>query len=172
MNAEFEHWYQAEYQRLVNSVAMVIGDRPLAAEAVAEGFTRALARWERVGRMGHRSGWVYRVAVNHAKRTLRRSTQERQLLQASVPTILAVAAPVERDHELWEAVGRLPDRMRTVVVLRYVADLTEPAIASTLGIRRGSVATMLRRARERLADELGPTEPTTHHQELTDVVHS
>ena len=84
------------------------------------------------------------------------------LLQAGAATSPAAVAPVERDHELWAAVAQLPERMRAVVVLRYVTDLTEPKIAETLGIRRGTVATMLRRAHERLAADLGPTyRPTT-----------
>lgn len=154
---DFEAWYRTEYARLTNSVALVIGDRGLAAEAVAEAFTRALARWNRVGRLDHRSGWVYRTAVNYATRAHRRGSQEQRLLRQEAATAVATVAPVEGDHELWQAVGRLPDRMRTIVVLRYVADLTEPAIAATLGVRRGTVATTLRRAHDRLATELGPS---------------
>lgn len=171
VTAEFDSWYHADYQRLVNSVALVIGDRALAADAVAEGFTKALARWSRVRRMEHPSAWVYRVAVNHARRTLRRGSQERQLLASQLPLSPVVVAPVEGDHELWDAVARLPERTRAVVVLRYVADLTEPAIAAALGIRRGTVATMLKRAHERLAAELGPAAAPTPPQELTHAVH-
>ena len=159
MTLEFDSWYHAEYPRLVNSIGMVIGDRALAADAVAEAFTRALSRWNRVKRMQHPTGWVYRVAMNEAKRSLRRSAQERRLLKAHSSTVPATIPPVEDDHDLWNAVAELPERMRAVVVLRYVADLTEPKIAETLGIRRGSVATMLRRAHERLAHQLGPTTP-------------
>jgi len=154
---EFDAWYHAEYPRLVNAIGMVIGDRTLAADAVAEAFTRALSRWDRVKRMQHPTGWVYRVAMNEAKRSLRRGTHERRLLQAHASTALTAVAPVEGDHDLWDAVAQLPERMRAVVVLRYVSDLTEPMVADTLGIRRGSVATMLRRAHERLATELEPT---------------
>lgn len=153
---EFDAWYHAEYQRLVNSIGMVIGDRVLAADAVAEAFTKALARWDRVKRMQHPTGWVYRVAMNDAKRSLRRGSHERRLLQAQAVTQAAVVAPVEGDQDLWDAVSKLPERMRAVVVLRYVSDYTEPMIAETLGIRRGSVATMLKRAHERLARELRP----------------
>lgn len=156
---EFDAWYHAEYPRLVNSIALVIGDRTTAADAVAEAFTKALARWDRVKRMQHPTGWVYRVAMNDAKRSLRRGSHERRLLQAQASTVPTFVAPVEGDHELWDAVAQLPERMRAVVVLRYVSDLTEPMIAETLGIRRGSVATMLKRAHERLARELQPTTP-------------
>jgi RNA polymerase sigma factor (sigma-70 family) len=171
---EFDAWYHAEYQRLVNSIALVIGDRQLAADAVAEGFTRALARWDRVRRMSHPTGWVYRVAMNEAKRAKRRGSHERRLLEAQAASTPATVAPVEGDHELWQAVSRLPERMRAVVVLRYVADLTEPMIAETLGIRRGSVATMLRRAHDRLASELGPASqsfpPATPSQEFSNAI--
>jgi len=161
---EFDAWYHAEYPRLVNSIGMVIGDRALAADAVAEAFTKALSRWDRVKRMQHPTGWVYRVAMNEAKRSLRRGSHEQRLLQAQASTTRTFVAPVEADQDLWDAVAGLPERMRAVVVLRYVSDLTEPMIAETLGIRRGSVATMLKRAHERLARELGPATqlPTTH----------
>ncbi len=162
MTLEFDAWYHAEYQRLVNSIGLVIGDRSVAADAVAEGFTRALSRWSKVRRMSHPTGWVYRVAMNEAKRIKRRGAHEHRLLSAQAATTKTVVAPVEGDHDLWAAVAKLPERMRAVVVLRYVSDLTEPMIAETLGIRRGSVATMLRRAHERLETELGPSHrPTT-----------
>ena len=160
VTVHFDAWYHAEYQRLVNSIGLVVGDRAVAADAVAEAFTKALSKWERVRRMSHPTGWVYRVAVNEAKRMLRRRAHEKRLLSSQHTLASQTVAPVESDHELWQAVGNLPERMRAVVVLRYVADLTEPMIAETLGIRRGSVATMLRRAHERLATELPrPNEP-------------
>lgn len=170
VTVEFEQWYQSEYSRLVNNVALVTGDRGLAADSVAEAFARALARWERVRRMEHRSAWVYRVAVNQARRTLRRSSHERRLLQAQASTTPLVQPPVEGDHELWAAVARLPERTRAAVVLRYVGDMTEPAIAKALGVRRGTVATMLHRAHIRLAAELDSPAPLTSDQEHTDAI--
>lgn len=38
-----------------------------------------------------------------------------------------------RDDELWHAVGALPPRQRSAVVLRYVADLPHREIASAIG---------------------------------------
>ena len=37
------------------------------------------------------------------------------------------------------ALDRLPQRMRTTVMLRYFEDMTEPEIAATLGISLGTV---------------------------------
>jgi RNA polymerase sigma factor (sigma-70 family) len=39
----------------------------------------------------------------------------------------------ERDGELWDAVGALPERQRSAVVLRYVGDLAHREIASAIG---------------------------------------
>lgn len=170
MILEFEIWYRAEYPRLVNTLAMVTGDRGLAADAAAEACTRALARWHRVGAMDRPGGWVYRVALNEAKRRIRRTSVERQLLRQQAGDTPPTAPPVHGDLDLWSAVGRLPERTREAVVLRYVADLTEPEIARALGVTRGTVATMLRRAHGRLAEELGPAVPIPT-QEYADAHH-
>lgn len=68
---------------------------------------------------------------------------------------------VERDHQpdvpdpqLWAAVRALPERQRQVLVLRYVGDLPEAEIATTLGIARGTVASTLSDARRGLAASL------------------
>ena len=41
--------------------------------------------------------------------------------------------PHERDESLWEAVGELPARQRSAVVLRYLADMRHREIAQAIG---------------------------------------
>jgi RNA polymerase sigma factor (sigma-70 family) len=150
----FERWYREEYPRLVNTLAAAVHDREIAQEAAAEACTRALERWERVGRLDRPGGWVYRVGLNDARRRLRRRDLEAVLLRRH-PVREAVAfGGGEHDHELWAAVAELGERTRTAVLLRYVADLTEPDIAQAMGVRRGTVATLLRRARATLGRRL------------------
>ncbi len=69
------------------------------------------------------------------------------------------------DDEVWQAVRALPDRQRTAIVLRYVADLPEADIAEALHVSRGTVASNLSDARKALArflddDETQPAEST------------
>lgn len=161
MALDFESWYRAEYPRLVNTLAIVTGDRGLSADAAAEACTRALARWDRVSRMSRPGGWIYRVALNEARRRMKRSAKEHHLLVQQAATMSVTTPPVEGDPDLWAAVARLPDRTRAVVVLRYVADLTEPEVARALGVRRGTVATMLRRAHISLGADIGSTSART-----------
>ncbi len=56
---------------------------------------------------------------------------------------------------MWAAVAALPEKQQRAVVLRYVADLPEAAIAAALGVSRGTVASNLSDARRALAAALG-----------------
>ncbi|HEY3942014.1 MAG TPA: sigma factor, partial [Acidimicrobiales bacterium] len=77
---EFEGWYAQEHARLIGSLLLITGDLDLAADGVDEGFARALEHWDRVGTMGSPTGWVFKVALNHARRVARRRGMERRLL--------------------------------------------------------------------------------------------
>jgi RNA polymerase sigma-70 factor (ECF subfamily) len=60
-----------------------------------------------------------------------------------------VVATVEQ-ADLHAALGRLPDKDRQLLYLRYDEDLTQAAIASRLGIPEGTVKVRLHRARDKL----------------------
>ena len=92
-------------------------------------------------------GWVYTVALNLARRKLRRRAMERRLLLKFHPR---TELPPESGFELWDLVRTLPPRERTAVVLRYGADLREADVAKAMGISAGTVAKTLNVARSRL----------------------
>ena len=143
--AGFEPWYVCEHPRVLAALTWVAGDPHLAADATDEAFARAYADWRRVGRMASPGGWVYRVALNVARRRMRRAAFE----QSRVEPPAAVAQIVDR--EIWTVVRQLPERQRVAVVLRYLLDLPEKEVATTMGISRGTVASTLAAARQRLA---------------------
>jgi RNA polymerase sigma factor (sigma-70 family) len=147
---EFASWYSIEYPRVVNALMLLTGDQQVSVDAASEAFARALAKWDRVSAMESPGGWLYKVALNDARRKLRKSSRDRATA-VDLAWTPASYVPAERDHDLWDAVAKLPHRTRSAVVLRYVADLTEPAIAQALGVKRGTVATMLSRAHSSLA---------------------
>jgi RNA polymerase sigma-70 factor (ECF subfamily) len=142
----FSEWYQQEHARLSATVVLVTGDVDSAADAVAEAFARALERWARVSVMSSPAGWTYRVALNFARRTARRSAMEHRLL-ARAPKPCDVPAPA---GELWGLVATLSRRQREVVVLRYIADFHENEIADVLGVSRSTVSSTLADAHRRL----------------------
>jgi RNA polymerase sigma-70 factor (ECF subfamily) len=149
----FEQWYRDEHPRLLTAIVVVTGDTDVAREAVDEAFARALERWERVKTFEFPTAWTYRVALNVARRHWRRRALEIRVLR-QVPAPLDVPPPT---GELWLMVSALARRQREVVVLRYVADLTEEDIAGVLKISRGNVARTLFDAHARLSDLLDAT---------------
>jgi RNA polymerase sigma-70 factor (ECF subfamily) len=144
---DFEEWYPRERPRLYASLLVFTGSAHLAADAADEALARALLHWRRVRAMDSPEGWTYRVAINVARRTLQRRRREMRLLP-SVITTQVTPAPA---GEVWDLVRSLPDRQRMAVVLRYLADLTEPEIATIMDVSRGTVATTLVDARHALA---------------------
>ena len=151
--SDFDEWYLALYPRLHTSIRIACGSVDEADEVVAEAIARASARWDRVRAMDNPDGWTYTVALNLVRRRARRRSRERELA-----VVAAGAATASTDQSatlrFTELVAPLPDRMRQVVVLRHVADLTEPMIAEVLGISRGTVSSTLRDAHARLAEQL------------------
>lgn len=154
MTADFTAFYDREAARLVRSVALSVGSPGLAEDVVAEAFARAWSRWPQISRYERPAAWVMRVALNETRSRARRQRVERR----KAPVIAspdAVAGPQPPATDLWKAVARLPQRERTLVALRYVADLSQPEIAELLGVPVGTVASGLHRARQRLATALG-----------------
>jgi RNA polymerase sigma factor (sigma-70 family) len=155
-HADFEPFYRAHHPRLVAALLVTTGDLDVARDSVDEAFARALARWERVGAMASPAGWTYRVALNVARRRFRRRQLEARLTRRR-PAPIELPPAVDETQRL---VADLPPRQRTAIVLRYVADLTEPEIARAMGIRRSTVSATLAAARARLAADLADEDPT------------
>jgi RNA polymerase sigma-70 factor (ECF subfamily) len=114
--------------------------------------------------------WLMRIAVNlvrdHArsrrmqfwKRTRESAVNwddaVRRVPQAGA-TPEAEAAARERVEAVWKAAGRLPERQRTVFLLRFVEDMDLLEIAAATGLREGTVKTHLLRALEAVRREAG-----------------
>lgn len=152
---EFETWYRAFHPRLLASLILITGNGETARDATDEAFVRACQHWNRVSRMAAPDAWAFTVARNVVRRRARRAKQERDLLRLDrAGGNEFVPAPA---GEAWALIAELPERQRMAVVLRHVADLTEPEIARVMRITRGTVSTTLadahRALRSRLSDD-------------------
>lgn len=157
MTQDFESWYAREHGRLVNSLYVVSGSQDAAAEATDEAFTRAAVRWRRVSKMESPTAWTYQVGLNVIRRMMRKHRREQDAARRAVgPHTLFVDPP---HPEVWAAVRTLPERQRSAIVLRYVADLAEDDIATVLNVPRGTVASDLSRGRKALAALLADPNP-------------
>jgi len=151
----FAEWYREAQPGLLESVLRAVHRRAVAEDAIGEAFEKAFARWERVQSMRSPNGWVYRVAVNAARRQLSREVREGERL--AFATTDAPEPPP--GGEAWLVVATLPVRQRTAVVLRHVGGMTEAEVAEAMGVTRSTVSSTLASAYKALGQQMA--EPTT-----------
>ena len=103
--------------------------------------------------------WLTKICVNTYRSTLRRlsrspvldfsSGEDKERFLENLP------APEGRDYApLYEAVGRLPDKLRLAVVLFYFQGQDLASTAKLLGVPVGTVKSRLNKARKLLKEEL------------------
>ena len=133
--ASFEAWARARQQGLVRSAYLLTGDLGRAEDLVQEALIKAATRWDTL-RHSHPDAWVrtvvYRDHVSWWRRHRRETTLES-------PPDRAAAAHGEGALMLRDALARLTQRQRAVVLLRYVEDLTALQAAEVLGVTVGTV---------------------------------
>ncbi len=125
----------------------LLGSREDAADCAQEACARACADWAKLSRAGSPLPWVVRVASNVAIDRWRRARR------AAAHEAAFVAAPLDPGLErtdLYRALDALPRRQREVVVLRYLADLSEAEVAEVIGCSLGTVKSNASRGRAAL----------------------
>lgn len=115
------------------------------------GLPEALARYVEAGQL---VAWLRRVTVNLALKRLRRARHRGEVALAESPAAETGGASVER-IQLRRAVDSLPERLRTVVILKVVEGYSHGEIAELLGISRGASEVRLSRALARLREGMG-----------------
>jgi RNA polymerase sigma-70 factor (sigma-E family) len=131
--AAFDDEFDTLYRLAYRVAYRFLGSRADAEDAAQEALARACIRWPRVD--GHAEAWVSRVTANLAIDFLRRGRS-----QEAVPESPGrLDADVATRLDLARSLSSLPKRQREVVILRYLADLPEDAVAAQLGCSRGTV---------------------------------
>lgn len=74
------------------------------------------------------------------------------------PSPEAQALRAEQVNAIWDAAARLPERQRTVFLLRFVEDLDILDIAAVTGMKEGTVKTHLFRALHTVRERMGGLE--------------
>ena len=136
--------------------AVLLGCTVAEAEDLAQtALLRCYVAWNRVRAAGDRDSYVYRVLVNcHRDSRRRRWWGERPAEQVPDVTVDDGTGRVDDLDAVRRALDRLSDAHRTVVVLRFYAQLDERQIAGALRIPPGTVKSRLSRALERLSADL------------------
>jgi RNA polymerase sigma factor (sigma-70 family) len=152
LTRDYEAFFRRVFPKAVGVAWRISGDRPSAEDAALEALAKAHFRWRKLGAAPWGEAWVMRVTVNEA---IRRLPHPRQLAQP--PTTSDPTDAVVLRQTLSAALQSLPQRQREVIVLRYLVGLSEPEVATALGLSLGTVKTHLRRALSGLRRTLGPS---------------
>jgi RNA polymerase sigma factor (sigma-70 family) len=145
---EFAEFYESARDDCLRIVLLNVGDRQLAEDLVAEGFTRAWMSWRKVRDLQAPRAWVVRTALNANVSRWRRHRREVALDGHDIAMPADQGAAIS--GELLAALRRLPLRQREVVTLRLLLDLDTGTTAKLLGIAPGTVGAHLHRAAETL----------------------
>lgn len=151
---EFARRTEAVRARLYRTAYLYLGSEADALEAVDEAVYQALRALRKLREPDFFETWLIRILMNTCHRELRR--RRRLVGEDALPEAVGVddydALPLK------EAVRRLPEELRGVVILRFFAGYTQAETARALEIPQGTVATRQRRALRLLRLELGEEE--------------
>jgi RNA polymerase sigma factor (sigma-70 family) len=158
-DAAFEALVQLHGPMVLGVCQRLLRDRQDAEDAFQATFL-VLAR--KAGTIRDRkalSGWLYGVAFKVAAQVRARTRRSRAPEPLFTEDVAAAQCPDELErHELWSAldeeISRLPEWLRTPLVLHHLEGLTHADAALQLGCPVGTVHSRLSRARKRLREAL------------------
>jgi RNA polymerase sigma factor (sigma-70 family) len=130
--SEFSTWV-ADYQRPLLGFAQLVAGHPETGEDLLQiALAKAFLKWSKIGANGQDPlAYVRRIIVNENASLWRHAWKRRERSTAILPE----PAPNEDApfDTTWVAVQTLPARQRTVIALRYYADLTVSETATMMG---------------------------------------
>ncbi|MFC9064119.1 SigE family RNA polymerase sigma factor [Streptomyces carpaticus] len=153
--AEFTAYVRERRASLYATAYHLTGDRHEAEDLLQSALLSTYRAWERITDKAAVGGYLRRTMTNlHISAWRRRKLNE-------YPTEELPEAPGEYDTMrgtelrtvLWQALARLPEQQRTMLVLRYYEGQTDPEIAATLNISVGTVKSSIWRTLRRLRED-------------------
>lgn len=136
----------------------LLRDRSAADDLVQDSLERAVSNWHQRKDANPRA-WIFTILHNLAMTRLRRTaTRPRHIALEDAQEETFARAPSQEDglryRELLDALDRLPEEQKTVLLLATVEGLSYAETADVLAIPLGTVMSRLSRARERLMKEM------------------
>lgn len=154
----FQHVYREVFTLIVRISARIVGDIESAEGICQDAFLKLYERREQFPGPDDAKYWVIRVAknlsINHAKRKEReRRAYEKYRFLPKQEFDEADTQVIEKEtmSEVQKALEALPEKLRTVLVLKEYGGLNYREIGKIMGITEGNVKVRVFRARAQLA---------------------
>lgn len=161
------------YYRLVFGIAYrMLNGREAAEDATQEIFIKAWSNLSRFRNASRFTTWLHSIAVRHCldafrKRNREAARREPTSLEEGVdldhlperdPSMIPGTAQWNLCRSIQDAVERLPEDQRAVVILYYLAGYSVEEIASSLGMHPNTIYARLNKSLSRLKREVGDPE--------------
>ena len=115
---KFDDLYRTEYVPMVKLARGLVDSSERAEEIVQDAFAKVFERWNRLNEPG---GYLRVSVINGSRSELRRREVSRRF---GLTRRAEATAPTEQDY-LIDALDQLPVKQKTVLVLRFFADMSE-----------------------------------------------
>ncbi len=148
--------YTRTVERVYGLILRITGNRDDAFDLAQETYVQAFTRAHQFDGRSSFETWLCRVAINQALQNKRRVALGDRTAASMNGRDIPPAADQAPDQKIdvEDALARLPEADRAMLVLRYQEGLDYAAIADLTGCPPGTVASRLNRARERVRELL------------------
>ena len=160
----FEEIYKSHHKRVLGLCRYLLNSSDKAEDASHEVFLKAHAKWSSYDAAQPLSSWLLKIASNHCIDVLRRRQTEQRIFDlepgeawdapSKGASPLAEILASERSKDVRSALGALPDKYRTPLVLAYFNELSYDEIGEILGVPRTQVAVLVFRGKQQLRQRL------------------
>ncbi|MFJ9565518.1 SigE family RNA polymerase sigma factor [Streptomyces fuscichromogenes] len=153
--AEFTAYVQERRASLYATAYHLTGDRYEAEDLLQSALFSTYKAWDRISDKAAVGGYLRRTMTNlHISAWRRRKLNEYPTEELpETPGDTDAMSGTELRAVLWQALSRLPELQRTMLVLRYYEGRTDPEIAEILDISVGTVKSSIWRSLRRLRED-------------------
>ena len=143
------HWPVAH-----RAAYLIVQDAAAAEDVAQESMLAAINALDRFDNGRPLSPWLHRIVINNALKGLRAAPRRPEVAVERAPEGEETDPAPELSDGMLLALRALEADQRAVVVMRYLLEFTPGEIARALELPRGTVNSRLRRALDRLGEEL------------------
>lgn len=142
-NNEFAIRIEKLKKRLYRTAYLYVGNEASALEVVDEVVYKGLKGLKKLREPEYFDTWMTRILINECKKELKRlkrTQHKKDITDSEYESFDYDSLPLK------EAISKLPEALRLVIILRYFSEYTLAQVAESLNIPQGTVVTRQRRA--------------------------
>ena len=148
LHKDFDTLYLTYADMLYRIAVSILRSADDAEDAVQNAFCRYLDKSPSFRDTEHEKAWMIRVTINQCKDLMRR-----RKLRAWLPIEALTDVGVRmKSTPALDAVGELPEKYRTVIILYHLEEMSVQEIAGTLSLSQSAVKMRLARARDMMRE--------------------